>query len=74
MQLIVTRKHCQEILAFIHEGPAGGHLGHEITLGQLRKDFTGLAIGMILTIGVKHVQAVHQGNPQLPPEELQWEQ
>ena len=39
LQLIVPRKHRQEILAFIHEGPAGGHLGHEKTLGRLRERF-----------------------------------
>ena len=39
LQLIVPRKHHQEILAFIHEGPAGGYLGHEKTLGRLRERF-----------------------------------
>ena len=39
LQLIIPRKHHQEILEFIHEGPADGHLGHEKTLGRLRERF-----------------------------------
>ena len=37
--MIDPRKLCQEILALIHEGPAGGHLSHEKTLDWLREIF-----------------------------------
>jgi len=39
LQLIVPRKLRQEILEALHDGPTGGHLGHEKTFSRTRERF-----------------------------------
>ena len=39
LQLVVPRKHREEILELLHDGAAGGCLGHEKTFSHIRERF-----------------------------------
>lgn len=39
LQLVVPRKHREEILELLHDGPAGGHLGHDKAFSRIRERF-----------------------------------
>ena len=70
LQLVVPEVFRPEVLESLHEGIAGGHLGHEKPSIVSRKDFIGQGTGTLQRIGVSPVKIVQLANHQLTQEKL----
>ena len=61
-QLVIPHANREEFLRDMHEGPLGGHLGEEKTLGRLKERYYWQVTMPMYRIGVPLVQIVQQRN------------